>query len=593
MKLISLRSAFYAFFLISLASCSPKFLLEQNGVQFEVSENPVTLRANKVDFQANIKVKSNLFKPKGVAILRILQKGKKDIIEKDRLVLVGEKVKNINGQKIGDKEYFSGLLSFSENYDSTSNPTELWLEVISFSASKSNLELFKDLISQKADAKIPPAAYVFKLKIADGTSLITRMLDHQYEPIALKANFTPDTVKPFVATIYFELNRSIIRESELKRQEILELANYLSKQKEILKIEVNGYASPDGELQFNNELANERARAAGIFVMDALRSSKGLQEIKYDLNNRKLYVQNQGTEDWKGLLKGIEFARIPRKQEVIDIIQAPLESTEKQNRLRSMTESWEAISEDYLPPLRRANMIINTKFTPRNQNERLELIRVNSQEISLEEFLLTAELCKDPELKANLYEKIKLLYPADPRSYNNLALMELAAGRKESALRNLEAALEASVSNPGVTQNLAWIYYLTNNWTKLNALVKRNLNRNSDLSEYQAMIQIREGNYSDAIASLKNRPPHFLLALAQFMNRQVEDASKTLNSMAYSNSKSMYLSAVIAARQGNNAQLEKSLKALILKYPETKTRLLSDPEFAAFRREEYFKGIIQ
>lgn len=455
----------FCLFFISLASCSPKFLLEQNGVQFEVSENPLTLRANKVDFQANIKVKSNLFKPKGVAILRILQKGKKGTIEKDRLVLVGEKVKNINGQKIGDKEYFSGLLSFSENYDSTSNPTELWLEVISFSASKSNLELFKDLISQKSDAKIPPAAYVFKLKIADGTSLITRMLDLQYEPIALKANFTPDTVKPFVATIYFELNKSIIRESELKRQEILELANYLSKQKEILKIEVNGYASPDGELQFNNELANERARAAGIFVMDALRSSKGLQEIKYDLNNRKLYIQNQGTEDWKGLLQGIEFARIPRKQEVIDIIQAPLGSTEKQNRLRSMTESWEAISEDYLPPLRRANMIISTKFTPRNQNERLELIRVNSQEISLEEFLLTAELCNDPELKANLYEKIKLLYPADPRSYNNLAMMELAAGRRESALRNLEAALEASVSNPVVNQNLAWIYYLTNNWT--------------------------------------------------------------------------------------------------------------------------------
>lgn len=107
------------------------------------------------------------------------------------------------------------------------------------------------------------------------------------------------------------------------------------------------------------------------------------------------------------------------------------------------------------------------------------------------------------------------------------------------------------------------------------------------------MIQIREGNYSDAIASLKNRPPHFLLALAQFMNRQVEDASNTLNSLPYSNSKSIYLSAVVAARQGNITQLEKSLKTLILKYPETKSRLLSDPEFAAFRREEYFKGIIQ
>ena len=81
---------------------------------------------------------------------------------------------------------------------------------------------------------------------------------------------------------------------------------------------------------------------------------KGLKDINYDINNSNLYVQNQGTEDWKGLLQGIEFARIPNKEKVVEIIRNPsLSSTEKQGQLRAMTEAWEIITEEYLPPLRR------------------------------------------------------------------------------------------------------------------------------------------------------------------------------------------------------------------------------------------------
>lgn len=141
-------------------------------------------------------------------------------------------------------------------------------------------------------------------------------------PVA--SGFIADTIEPFEATIYFELNKSVIRESERKKKEILQLVDFLSKTKEILKIEVNGYASPDGEIQFNNELADERATEAGKFVINALRSSQGLKDIQYDLDNSKLYVQNKGTEDWKGLCVELNLPGFRRRIKCVASLKIPI-----------------------------------------------------------------------------------------------------------------------------------------------------------------------------------------------------------------------------------------------------------------------------
>jgi len=583
---------FWFLALVILASCGKPFHLEQSAVTIQMPTEPVTLHGDHTELQVAYKVAPKAFVPKGVAVARLIKIQNNETTEVCRDIWVGPKVKGLKGRSIEPAKGGEGELGFKLPTKEVPNSNEYWLEMVSFYGSSSQIKKAKDFLEDKSYRKAPEKAQQFRVKISEGVSLLSRTGRVISTPKTLASGFIADTIEPFEATIYFELNKSVIRESERKKKEILQLVDFLSKTKEILKIEVNGYASPDGEIQFNNELADERATEAGNFVINALRSSQGLKDIQYDLDNSKLYVQNKGTEDWKGLLRGIEFARISQKDQVRSIIENPnLSSAEKQSQLKGMRESWEIIAEDYLPPLRRANMVINTKVPPRTFEERMQLIRMKSPELSASEMLATAEQAMDASGRAEILELTKALYPSDHRAYNNLAVLDIEAGRLETAVRNLDAAAEAAPGSPEVLHNQAWVAYLQKDWSKLNLVVKRAQNNAQKLPEFEALMSIRSGKYAEAVMALNGKSQDPLVALALCLNRDYDAAAKALKGLDRRNPDVLYLSAVIAARSNNSSGVQRDLEALVTSDPKVKNSLRTDPEFASFRQETFFKNL--
>lgn len=579
---------------LGLFACTKEFKLDKSAVSLQIPQEPVTVNGDKASYNVNYEIAPKAFADQGVAVLRIVQKDGSQTIERSRNVLHGPKVSGVQGSRIQSKEKYSNTIAFEAPTGIESKPSEYWLEVSSFRGSKANIKKSGAFLANASYTPAPPKAYQFSIKLSEGPSYLAQMGTIATSSKTIASNFVPDTIEPFEATIYFELNKSVIRESERKRKEILQLADFLSKTKEILKIEVNGYASPDGEIQFNNELADERASEGGKFVINALRSSQGLKEIQYDLNNSALYVQNKGTEDWKGLLRGIEFARIPRKDEVRSIIENPnLNSSDKQTQLKGMRESWDIIAEDYLPPLRRANMVINTKVPPRTLQERMQLIRIKSPEISASEMLATSEQVTDLTTRTEILELTKGLYPSDHRAYNNLAAMDIEAGRLETATRNLDAAAEAAPGSPEVLHNQAWVAYLQKDWSKINLVIKRAQSHGHKLSEFEALMSIRSGQYSEAIQALKGKSQNPLLALAYCLNRDYPAAVKALQGLDRQNPNVLYISAVVAARSKNFSGVQRDLEAMVAINPQAKNNLSTDPEFASVREENYFKNLIR
>jgi len=570
-----------------LGSCAKEFKLDSNAVNYRLNEEPLTLHGNRAQLDVHYKVAPKSIAKNGVVVMTLLEQGDGQTKVKTRELLTGPKVKGLNGTKADPLKETSGTLTFGETMNDNAPNRAYFLEVASFSSSKKNTKAAKAALEAGSTSPWPAKTYRFQVMLTEGPSLLSRTATHSAAPRSIASGFVPDTIQPFEATIYFELNKSTIRESERKRKEILQLVNFLSKTKEILKIEVNGYASPDGELQFNNELANERAGAGGKFVVDALRSSKGLKDINYDINNSNLYVQNQGTEDWKGLLQGIEFARIPNKEKVVEIIRnTSLSSTEKQSQLRAMNEAWEIITEEYLPPLRRANMVIMTKVAPRSFEERMELIRVPTSEITASEMLATAEQAGSPVLVADILEKTKQRFPADHRAYNNLAVLDIQAGRFETAAKNLDAAAEASPSSSEVMSNQALVSTKLSDWNKLALVVKRAQANGQSLPEYEALLLIRKGQYKEALQVLGNKQAGTLQALAHVLNRDNTKATEALDALGSSNELPvLYLRAVLAARTRNAAELGNAMQRLLSAYPELKDKIAVDPEFAELRKE--------
>ncbi len=580
-------------FSIGLGSCSPNFKLDQSALSFQNPSEPVTVHGDQIGLSVKYKIAPNVFAPKGIAVVRLIQTDGDQKAELARELLTGSKVKSVKGRKIEETAGGDGEIGFSAAYNGENTGLEYWLEVSSFGDSKKLIDAAQKLLEKGTTyTPSPENTHSFRVKITNGVSQLSRTATHNTTPKGIAALFVADTIEPFEATIYFEVNKSIIRESERKRKEIEQLVNFLSKTKEILKIEVNGYASPDGEIQFNNELADERATEAGKFVVRSLKSSQGLKDIQYDLSNTNLYVQNKGTEDWKGLLRGIEFAHIPQKDRVKSIIEnTGLNSTEKQAQLQSMSESWEIISEDYLPPLRRANMIINTKVAPRTFEERLELIRAKSTDISASEMLAASEQTSDPILKAEILESAKRQYPADHRSYNNIAVMDIQNGNLQTATRNLDAAAEASPNSSEILHNQAHLASLIKDWSKLGIVLKRARSNDIKMPEFEALSAIVIGKYDEATSILVAKGPSKLLALAQCLSRDYSDASKSLSGLDRTDPTVLYIGSVLAARTKDATGLEQNLQALMSINPQVKNSLLSDPEFANYRQESFFKNL--
>jgi outer membrane protein OmpA-like peptidoglycan-associated protein len=580
---------------VAFASCTPRFKLGQSSLSFQKPAEPVTLHGEQFGLRLNYQIAPNVFSPKGIAVVRLIQANGDTKTELAREILVGNKVQNLKGRKISQQTGGDGEISFSATYHDEISTLEYWLEVTSFDNSKKTIKA-NALFLEKGTVFVPSPdnAHSFKIKVTDGVSLLSRTAFFNTMPQPIDPLFIADTIEPFVATIYFEVNKSVIRESERKRKEIEQLVNFLSKTKEILRIEVNGFASPDGEFEFNNDLADERATEAGKFVVQSLQSSQSLKDIQFDLNNAQLYVQNKGTEDWNGLLRGIEFAHIPEKESVKRIIEnRSLSSREKQAQLQNMRESWKIIAEDYLPPLRRANMIINTKVAPRTFVERLQLIRAKSTGISASEMLASAEQTSDPLQKAEILEAAKRMYPADHRSYNNLAVLDIQNGSIETASRNLDAAAEASPGSAEILHNQAYVACLTKNWPKLGIVLKRARGNSQKMPEYEGLHAIIGGKYDEAISALSPKGPSFLLSLAFCLNRDYPAAFKSLKNLDRNESAVLYLSAVIAARTGDTAAVERDLTAFASMNPQAKSNMSTDPEFALFRQENFFKNLIR
>lgn len=570
-----------------LASCAQEFKLDSTAVQYQLNEEPLTAHGNQARLDVQYQIAPKKLTKNGVAVMTLIERSgnQSKVIARD--LIQGPKVKGLNGKQADPSKETAGTLTLQESLGENPANRSYSLEVSSFGGSKKNVKAAKAAMESGSTSPWPAKTYRFEVALTEGPSLLARTATYTSAPQSIASGFVPDTIQPFEATIYFELNKSTIRESERKRKEILQLVNFLSKTKEILKIEVNGYASPDGELQFNNELANERAGAGGKFVVDALRSSTGLKDINYDINNRNLYVQNQGTEDWKGLLQGIEFARIPNKEKVVEIIRnTSLSSTEKQSQLRAMNDAWEIITEEYLPPLRRANMVIQTKVAPRTMEERMELIRIPSSDISAAEMLATAEQAFSASLAADILEKTKQRYPADHRAYNNLAVMDILAGRLETASKNLDAAAEVAPGSAEVLANQAMVAAGLGDWKKLELVVKRAQANGQSLPGYEAALLIRQGKYQDALQKLSGNPSGSLQALAFILQRDYAKAAESLKSQGSSNNATvLYLRAVLAARTRNATELQQSVERLVAAYPEFKDKIAVDPEFAALRQE--------
>lgn len=378
------------------------------------------------------------------------------------------------------------------------------------------------------------------------------------------------------ATIKFLIQQANIRNSELSSTSIKDFIKTLKeikadqKGKALNDIEISAYASPDGALDLNTRLAENRQNNSEKYVNKELKANKMESDIKTKYT----------AEDWDGFQELVSQSNIQDKDVILRVLSMYKEPEEREAQIKNMSAVFQELAETVLPELRRARLTINYELIGRSDDEILAQFKSDASKLSNEEVLYGATLVSTPAEKEAWYQKATQLYANDYRAYNNLAQLAYAKGDLSTAESYLNKAKSLKADASEVNTNLALIALAKGDVSTAETYIAKGSGADS-FKEIMGNIQIAKGNYQQAASNLAGVNTNSA-ALAQILNKDYASAKTTLNNVKNADAYTSYLKAIVAARTNDTAGVSSNLSAAISKDASLAKRAATDLEFANF-----------
>jgi Tfp pilus assembly protein PilF len=420
------------------------------------------------------------------------------------------------------------------------------------------------------------------IKVIEGVNITPLLVTVKAGTEDLKPAIAADKFQRIIeettdAQIKFLVNQSAIRGSEKKTEAMVALTKAIkeakaAENKEFKSIEISSYASPEGELDWNEKLSNRRGEASSKYI------NRELKKLKASVNIDSKFT----AEDWDGFQKLVEASSIEDKAVIIRVLSMYTDPQQREQEIKNLAVAYKAIAEEILPELRRSKMTLTVNVIGKSDAEIDSLVKVDAKQLNVEELLYAATLVADNAAKAEIYTKATEIYPNDYRSFNNLGMALYAQGKCEEAARCFAKALEMAPNCPSVNYNNGLIALSKNDVAKAEEFFGKAGGVGKDLDYANGAIAILKGNYKKA-AELFGAATTNNAALANILNKNNGAARKALENVATPNAVTAYLQAILAARTNNAADYEKYV-AEAAKCEKLAERAKTDVEFVNVRK---------
>jgi len=532
--------------------------------QLSVNPNPLTVVGNQVTAQINGTFPQSKFNKKAVLVVTPVLKFNGTEVLGEAVTYVGESVKE-NGKKVSYSRGGSYSQTASFEYVPEMAQSELYLR---FEAKKGSKVIV-----------IP------ELKVADGVIATAKLADAK----CLKSVVTPDKFQRIIqqmqeADIKFLIQQSNLRASETSSQEVKDLQAAIKdanndEKKAINKLEVAGYASPDGGLDLNTKLANARQENAQKFLAKGMKKDKVNAEIASDIT----------AEDWEGFQKAMEESNIQDKNLVLNVLRMYNDPEEREAQIKNLSAVYKNIAEEILPALRRSRMILTIDLIGKSDEEIVAFFNNDPAQLSVEEMLYAATLMEN---KKAVYTKVTEMFPQEYRGWNNLGIEYFKEGNVAEANRCYAKSLQLNANNADVNYNAALAAMADNDLSKAEVLLGKAAGTKGDLAAAQGTFYTMKGDYKKAKAAYGSNANNNK-AVQQILDEDYAGAKQTLNAVAEPNAKTAYLLAVVGARTNDRDAVYNNLKVAVAKCNKMKACAQKDIEFAKFAEDETFKAIVK
>ena len=543
-----------ALLVLALSSCGKMGELSSDYF----TTNPEVLEAigGKVPVTINGKFPEKYMKKKATVEVTPVLRWKGGEAKGQPAVFQGEKVEG-NGQTISYKVGGSYTMKASFDYVPEMANSELYLD-------------FK-ITKGKKTYTIP------SVKIADGVIATSEL------PTAASSNasYANDAFQRIIkdaqtANIMFLIQQANLRNSELNSDDMKEFhkkvaeINADTKNYKLNNIEISAYASPDGGVELNTGLAENRENNTEKYMQ------RQLKKGKIDANLDAKYT----AQDWEGFQELVSKSNLQDKDLILRVLSMYQDPEQRETEINNISSVYKTLADEILPQLRRARLTANYDIIGRSDDEINEAFNTDAKVLSVEELLYAATLTNDNARKEAIFTKTTQLYPNDFRAYNNLGELAFAAGDAAKAESYFKQAASKNANAPEVNANLGLCELVKGNVAAAESYLGKATGANA-ANEALGNLYIKQGQYDRAVNAFGDAKTNSA-AQAQILAKDYNKAKATLSAIKNPDAMTDYLMAIVGARTNNASLVSSSIKSAIAKDASMAQRAANDREFAKF-----------
>lgn len=426
-------------------------------------------------------------------------------------------------------------------------------------------------------------------KVADGTIITPKLVMSSDKAIIGSDKFEKFALENNNVEINYLVNNSTVRGSELNDDDIKELKANIKAWTKDVKMEFNSlvvdaYASPEGELSKNDNLANERAESGAKAV------TKLLKRAKVEMAEGFATMNGKG-EDWTGFKKLMTESDITDKELIIRVLETYSDLEKREQEIKNLAATYTEVAKKVLPQLRRSQVNLVMKHHNLTDDEIKTLVDTKIDSLDVEQMLYAATLYNDDAKKESIYKSVSSIHATDWRGPNNLGFLYVSQNKLADAKAEFDKANGISADNPIINNNLGVIERLNGNLDAAMDYYDKASGAGSEVAENKGIVYIIKGDYTSATSSYSG-VKSFNAALANVLNGNNDVAGIIDDSTDKEEALSYYLKAIAGARAGDKDMLVNNLKTATSKDAALKAKAKDDAEFIKFRDDAEFQAAV-
>jgi outer membrane protein OmpA-like peptidoglycan-associated protein len=415
--------------------------------------------------------------------------------------------------------------------------------------------------------------------VADGVITTSYLVKNDDKTIMCSDNFNRTTNKSTEAEVNFDYNSSVVKPAELKQADLAQFVSFLDScgrnpRLVIKKIEFISYASPEGEILLNDNLAVERADAGKKVLTDMIKKAK-LTNVP-----ETVFSMMPKGEDWEGFRAAMEKSNIADRDIIIRILQKTPDLQSREQEIKNISKTYTEIQKDIFPSLRRCRIVLSYAEEGYSDAELTQLGSNNPSVLNYEELMKAGSLVTDLEKRAAIYKTAAGKSGADYRASNNLGVIYYMQNKMSDAETQWKKAYDMKKTSE--TSNHMGIVTRLKGDRKQASKYFSEAGGAKEAKYNQGLIDIQNGNYSSAKSNFGEFKT-FNTALAKVLSKDTSGAKADIDSSGDTSAIADYLRAIIAARGNESSSVVSNLKSAVQKDGSLGDKAKKDLEFRNFK----------